>query len=449
MLASLLARYHRPGEYKEGRYDAWTEALRRLRADCAPDAPPKIAELPTYLEDVPKDQRNDVLEDLISEHLRASWRVGPGVRLETYGEELGAFSPPERVSGDLVVEELLARYQLPHGDMPSIEEYRHRFSNRPDVIDLVACHFLAGERYVILQKLGLGGMGDVSRGYDRRLRRMVAIKQPRLGLRDAAQTLRDFAEETSIAAGLEHPGIVSVHEYHEDKDSPPFYVMPLVAGQTLSERIRDYHYPQSGQTPPERQRQWHELIRSMLAIVEAISYAHTCGVLHCDLKPGNIMVGEFGETVIVDWGMARRIASAADRSSQSESTFREAGTPEYMAPEQVDGKADERSDVFGLGAVLYELLTGSSPHGWADGVRPVAWRECVRRARFEKPRRRQPRAARALEAICLRALEPAPERRYQTAADLAQDLKRYLSGEALSIHQGRLSRIRRWMGIRC
>jgi serine/threonine protein kinase len=347
-----------------------------------------------------------------------------------------------------VEEELLARYQLPHGDMPSLGEYCQRFSNRPEVVDLIASRFLAGERYVRLQKLGLGAMGEVSQAYDRHLRRMVAVKQLRLGLRDEAETLRDFVEETRIAARLEHPGIVDIHEYHEEKNPAPFYVMRLVTGQTFSERIRQYHHSQSGLRLQERRRQWDELIRSMLAIVEAISHAHKRGVLHCDLKPGNIMVGEFGETVIVDWGMARRIGFAAGRSSQPVSSFHEAGTPDYMPPEQVDGIADERSDVFGLGAVLYELLTASSPHGWPDGLRPADWRDCVRKAHFERPRRRQPHTPPALEAICLRALEPAPERRYQTAADLGQDLKRYLAGEPLSIHQRRFSRIWPWMDIR-
>ena len=159
-------------------------------------------------------------------------------------------------------------------------------------------------------------------------------------------------------------------------------------------------------------------------VANAVAFAHSRGVAHCDLKPGNVIVGDFGEAVILDWGMARRLGhpDAGARGAV-------AGTPDYMAPEQTDGFADERSDVFGLGAVLYELLTARSPQGWQEGARPSDWVEKVRAARFERPRQIDPDASRALEAICLRALQRDPTQRYPSAAQFALELKRYIAGE--------------------
>jgi serine/threonine-protein kinase len=137
------------------------------------------------------------------------------------------------------------------------------------------------------------------------------------------------------------------------------------------------------------------------------------------------MGGDHGEVVLLDWGNARRI-------DQSNRACRETGTPEYMPPEQADGIADVRSDVFGVGAILYELLAGTSPHGWAEGIRPRDWIEQVKEAHFERPSRVQRRIPRDLESICLHALEKAPDLRYQTVAELAADLRRYLCGESVT-----------------
>jgi serine/threonine protein kinase len=167
------------------------------------------------------------------------------------------------------------------------------------------------------------------------------------------------------------------------------------------------------------------------------------------LKPGNILVGEFGETVILDWGMAKQtplVAPASAAGSRGGEVNGEAtqigfqktipsivvGTPQYMAPEQAEGIADARSDVFGLGAVLYEMLTNRPPRDWPDGAQPADWMRIVREACFPPPRRLNPQAPRSLEAICHRALARDAMERYQSADELSQEIGRHLAGEPAS-----------------
>lgn len=399
-------------------------------------APPEVSALPGYLQGVPEEMHAELLQDLVSEHLRAAWGKGIGQPLESYCEALHGLGGLENLPSSLIEDELLARYQIPGGDLPSPEQYARRFARRSDVMKLIADRYLAGGRYVRLQTLGLGATGEVFRAYDRHLSRMVAVKRPRVEQRGNAELRHRFIEEGRLTATLEHPGIAGIHECLEMDDGTPLHIMRLVTGRTLGERIREYHHRR-----PEYPRgmcnvAFCEFVRSVLMVADAVAYAHAHGVLHCDLKPGNIMGGDCGEVALLDWGNARRI-------NQRDGICRETGTPEYMPPEQADGIADVRSDVFGIGAILYELLAGTSPHGWAEGIRPKDWRERVRAACFERPSRAQHRIPRDLESICLHALEKEPERRYQTVAELAADLRRYLCGEPVAARQGILTRLLR------
>ena len=424
MLASLLAKYHRPGDIETCRFDAWTAALAAFRAEVESGALPPIAGLASRVAALPAEQIRDALEEIVAEHLHATWRIGHGQQLEAYASELEDTGQSERLPAELIEDEFLARYQLPHGDRPSLDEYRQRFAHRSDVIELLAHRFIHGERYVKLRQLGLGAMGEVWQAFDRHLSRMVALKEPRVGCGDSTSALRRFADEARVTAELDYPGIVSVHELHAANSARPCYVMRLVTGRTFAERIRDFHQPPLERTPADTRLLRHELLRALVNVANAVAFAHSRGVAHCDLKPGNVIVGDFGEAVILDWGMARRLGhpDAGARGAV-------AGTPDYMAPEQTDGFADERSDVFGLGAVLYELLTARSPQGWQEGARPSDWVEKVRAERFERPRQIDPDASRALEAICLRALQRDPTQRYPSAAQFALELKRYIAGE--------------------
>jgi len=400
MIASLLARFHQPADYDLDRYAAWTSALQTLRDDWAKGARPRPDELLPRLGELTGSQRAEALRDLVAEHLRLSWRDGCGSPLESY--------PLDEVSPELAEDELLARFQPAHGDMPDLAEYRSRFGTA--VLAVLAPRFLDNGRYVKLRKIGLGALGEVWEAHDTRLRRRVAIKQLRREFIAHPASLQLFAAEAAVTAALDHPGIVGVHDFYEG--ATPYCVMRLVEGQTFAERIADFHHPPMDRTPADRRALWQRILRSFASICDAVAFAHSRGVLHRDLKPANVVVGSFGETAVLDWG--------------NDSV---AGTPDYMAPEQADGSTDERTDVFGLGAILYEVLTGRSPHGWPEGSRPHDWREHVRAARFAQPRKIDQSAPRALEAICIRALQRDPAARYQTAAEVAEEVRRYLACE--------------------
>jgi hypothetical protein len=449
VLISVIGRCSDGAEREQDRYAAWSAAVRQLQAGWADGMRPGIGDLRGLLEGVPAEHRRPAVQDLIAEHLRLTWQTGQGERLEAYlrafAQELADLAAPAGVPADLVEDEFLARHLWPHGDAPPVEDYRQRFPARPDVLRLLQSRCLGCVRYVKLHRRGRGAMGDVYEAYDRHLRRPVAVKEPRPGLDDNADLLGRFAAEARLTAGLEHPGIVSVHEYHEDGAGTPFYVMRLVNGPTLGERIRDYHQPPADQGATERHLLWNQLLHSFAAVCAAMAYAHARGVVHRDLKPGNIVAGVFGATVILDWGMGQRLPPA----DGSETGPVVVGTPQYMPPEQADGRSDRRSDVFGLGAVLYELLTGRPPHAWPQPSPPPDWPRLVREARFPPPRRLNPGAPRALEAIGLKALSRAPDERYPSAGELAEDVRRYLAGAPVAAWAEPLAvRAWRWLGGR-
>jgi len=457
MILPLIVHYAEQSEREVAPYASWVAAVQRLRDDWEGENDLEVPQLRNYLQVIDEEDRSEALQDLIAEHMCLAWQAGRGTRLETYveafGQEFEELTSSANVSADLVEDEFLARYSLPHGDTPSLEEYERRFPKRSDVFERLKKRCLGGGRYVKLQKRGQGAMGDVWEAYDHHLCRRVAIKEPRPCLSASPEILRRFAEEARVTAGLEHTSIVTVHEYEHENDDTPFYVMRLVNGQTLSEQIRDYRQPPVDRSPGERRLLWHQLLQSFVTVCDGVAYAHAHQVLHRDLKPGNILVGEFGETVILDWGMAKRMPSVVPASTAESCnglrcsavdgkatqldldetrTMIVAGTPQYMAPEQAAGIADARSDVFGLGAMLYEILTNRPPHDWADGSQPADWLQIVREAQFPPPRRLSPGSPRALEAICLMALKRDPTERYQRADELAQDMRRYLAGEPVT-----------------
>ncbi len=250
-------------------------------------------------------------------------------------------------------------------------------------------------------------MGRVYSAWDLLLSRPVALKEAR----DNEAASRRLAREAQITAALNHPGIVSVHDAGTTAEGLPFYTMRLIAGRPLSELLEE------AKDLPSRLGK----LRNILDACEAMAYAHSQGVIHRDLKPENIMVGPFGETAVVDWGLARRLAEEGPPEGASI-----VGTPAYMAPEQARGNVvSYTGDVFGLGAVLYELLEGESP--WGGGGRE----ECLRRAAagVQRPMVEAPgKVPPELLAIVHTALETNPTRRYPDARALAEDLERYLDG---------------------
>jgi hypothetical protein len=265
------------------------------------------------------------------------------------------------------------------------------------------------------QEVGAGGNGTVLSARDAILRRKVAIKRVRSG--DEGEVLR----EARIAAQLDHPAIVTVFDVFRDQTGALCVAMRLVEGASLGDRLRGAH------SLDDRLK----FMPAMLQVAQAVAYAHRRGVVHLDLKPQNVMLGDDGQVSVIDWGLARaleRSERAVDVSNALQ--LGSGGTPAYWSPEQASGeKTDERSDVWGLGAILFQILTGQPP--WHADSLP----EAIERARTSAPPsilEREGRAPPELTAICEKALERTPGDRYPTAVELAADLEAWLQGRAIS-----------------
>src|SRR6185503_10607809 len=281
-------------------------------------------------------------------------------------------------------------------------------------------------RYLLGAEIARGGMGTIFGAFDRRLTRSIAIK--RLERDDSALAAR-FAREIRITASLQHPGIVPVYDSGSLPDGQPFYAMRHVQGTTLEHAISECH--------TDRERLG--LLVPVLAAAEAVAYAHERGIIHRDLKPSNILVGPFGETVVIDWGLARidgsvddapRAEPAADPVTTSFGSV--LGTPRYMAPEQARGEiATRRSDVYALGAILYHTLTGLAPLS-GDSVEAIL--ERAARAEVRPLAEVAPGLPGDLIAIVGRAMANAPELRYASAGELAADLRRFQTGQLVGAY---------------
>lgn len=281
----------------------------------------------------------------------------------------------------------------------------------------------SGKHYVVTETVAQGGMGRILRARDRRLGRDVAIKQL---IRPSTELAARFEREVRITAALQHPSIVTVHEAGIWHDGEPFYAMELVAGRALDAVARD------AVTVAERLA----LVPHVIAVADALAYAHSRGVIHRDLKPSNVIVGEFGETVVIDWGVAKDLRAHAEsetplpylRGNRNETAFGAVvGTPAFMPPEQARGdQVDERADVYAIGAMLYAVLAGRPPFegGTTDAI--------LDRVIDERPPALtvlEPGAPLDLVAIVSKAMSRVPENRYADARELARDLRRFQTGQ--------------------
>jgi serine/threonine-protein kinase len=294
-------------------------------------------------------------------------------------------------------------------------------------------------RYQVLRPHAKGGLGEVFVALDREVHREVALKEMLPQHADDPTNRGRFLREAEITGGLEHPGIVPVYGLGQYADGRPFYTMRLIQGETLKDAIGRFHAGQPGL--PLR-----GLLTRFVAVCNAVAYAHSRGVLHRDLKPANVMLGKFGETLVVDWGLAKAIGHDPSPSpgtgsgepalrphsgdSSSETRMGVAlGTPAYMSPEQAAGRLDllgPASDVYGLGAMLYTILTGQPPVR-GGGVAEVL--EKIRKGDLRLARQVQPSAPHALEAVCRKAMALRPEDRYATALELAAEVEHWLADE--------------------
>jgi serine/threonine-protein kinase len=316
----------------------------------------------------------------------------------------------------------------------------------------------AGERFRILHFHREGGLGRVYVARDEELGREVALKEIRPDKAAEAGLRGRFVLEAEINGGLEHPGIVPVYSLGTYDDGRPFYAMRFVEGDSLREAIESYH--KEHPRPDPSAVEFRKLLGRFIDVCEAIAFAHSKGVLHRDLKPHNVMLGRYGETLLIDWGLAkatgRRTPAGADAAAEATlvppsgsghaATVGVLGTPAYMSPEQAAGAAGllgPATDVYGLGAILFALFTGEPPVAGGPSEEVL---DRVRRGAVRSPRSLNPSIPRALEAVCLRALAARPQDRYPTALALAEEVEHWLADEPVSALRESLGQqLARWM----
>jgi serine/threonine-protein kinase len=313
-----------------------------------------------------------------------------------------------------------------------------------------------GQRYRVLRPLARGGLGEVFVAEDIDLGREVALKQVLPQRADDPASRGRFLREAQVNGRLEHPGIVPVYGLGHDAQGRPYYAMRLVQGQTLKEAIDRFHQADAaGRDPGERALALRGLLGRFVDVCQAVAYAHSRGVLHRDLKPANILLGKYGETLVVDWGLAKVVgrpegaAEATLRPTVADAVATQAGaalgTPAYMSPEQALGRLDQvgpASDVYGLGATLYYLLTGQPPFRGQDQGELL---RRVSRGEWRPPRQVKGDVPAALDAICRRAMALQPQERYGSAQALAADVERWLADEPVGAYREPLrDRAGRW-----
>jgi tetratricopeptide (TPR) repeat protein/tRNA A-37 threonylcarbamoyl transferase component Bud32 len=319
------------------------------------------------------------------------------------------------------------------------------------------------DRYALTRLHAKGGIGQVWLAHDSDLGRDVALKELRSEQAANPAIWARFVEEAKITGQLEHPGIVPVYELaRRSADQKPFYTMRFVKGRTLSAAVKEYHA--NRQAGRARRLDLRELLGAFVDVCNAVAYAHSRGVLHRDLKGQNIALGKYGEVMVLDWGLAKAsgekgkdsvaraeltslLPVALQKQDSRDQTMQGQvlGTPGYMPPEQAEGHlahVDERSDIYGLGAILYEILTGRPPFEGADTQEVI---QKVLNERPPWPGALVPGTPRALEAVCLKALAKKPAERYASVSELAQEVQHFLADEPVMAYREPLpARALRW-----
>jgi serine/threonine-protein kinase len=334
-----------------------------------------------YLGKVGGQARSALLAYLLQEELE--YRVRNGER-PTEEEYLGRFSGPD----EQVVKRVFAA--LPEGALPHLRDYR------------------------VVAEIGRGGQGVVFKAWDQKAERFVALKMVLVGGMAFAEAARRFLDGARAAARLHHPGLVTIYEVNE-YEGRLYFTMELVTGGSLEDHLGDR---------PMRCRRAAEIVQT---VARAIHHAHEHGIVHRDLKPANILLDEAGQPHVTDFGLAKILDSPTGQTV-SGAIF---GTVGCMPPEQAQAKKDvgPAADVYGLGAVLYALLTGHPPFQAGNVLDTL---DQVIRHKPAPPRLLNPAIDRDLETICLKCLEKDPAARYPSAEEVAADLGRYLGGESIS-----------------
>ncbi|MDD5728213.1 MAG: bifunctional serine/threonine-protein kinase/formylglycine-generating enzyme family protein [Victivallales bacterium] len=310
-------------------------------------------------------------------------------------------------------------------------------------------------RYTHIKTIGLGGVGAVLSAYEPELNREVALKILRPAFRNKAESLKRFVREARATAHIEHPNIVPVHQLGVFEDNGVYFSMKKVEGRDLRSVIRKLR---EGNKEFLRKYTLRQLLQIFLSVCNGVAYAHSKGIIHRDLKPANIMLGDYGEVMVMDWGLVKYRAENdtsqpgwevkldpdfnaighADALSTIQGSV--SGTPAYMAPEQAGGRTediDEQTDIYSLGAIMYSILTWET----APFESPMTTNQVLNsvvNGDFKHPRRRAPKRkiSRELEAICLKAMALEKKDRYPTVRAIMLDVKDYLEGYSVSAYRG-------------
>jgi serine/threonine protein kinase len=381
----------------------------------------------------------DSLSDVAARSLEGDEDIAPGLsedakaRLKdsVRGEQL------RRSHGDLlptITSEMQGdqTYRSSSGHFPPVKERESRRSS---------------SRFTLIKPLGEGGLGQVWLARDETLKRSVALKEMTLEAAQFPRAWDRFYREAEITGHLEHPNIVPLYHFGTDPDSgTPFYAMRFVGKRTLVDAIQEYH--DRRQAGEEIALDLHKLLTAFIGVCHAIAYAHSRGVIHRDLKPENVALDNFGQVIVLDWGLAK-VSADYDGDSilsghqvTSDSALGQTlageviGTPLYMAPEQAAGdleSVDHRTDVYGLGAILFAMLTGSAPHensSLSSGTRRPVGELLKTIASESSPRARDylNDIPSGLEEICSRAMQFKQHSRYQTVTELADAVESWMAG---------------------
>jgi tetratricopeptide (TPR) repeat protein/predicted Ser/Thr protein kinase len=386
----------------------------------------------------------DLQQDPLAQQ-RRDWMLGKQTLVSDRLSQAPALAADAGLAAELIYHEFLLRGES--GETPEWDDYLQRFPQYAAMLtqlreaDRIVEQAVCAQRrtkampapfddYEILEELGRGGMGIVYKARQKSLGRFVALKMIGRGETASPRERRRFESEARAVAKLAHPNIVQIYEVGET-GGRPFFSQEFVQGQSLADRL--------GGTPLAARQA--ALLVEVLA--RAMHYAHEQGVIHRDLKPSNVLVAgtlEQGVVKVTDFGLAKSLDHGTE--TQTDAVL---GTPSYMAPEQIAAKTsatDRRIDVYGLGAILYESITGRPPF---RAESPLATLNQVAQAEPVRPRLLNPAVPRDLETICLKCLHKEPAHRYPTAADLAEDLRRFLAGQPVRARRvGPVGRTWRW-----